>query len=117
MTKIGPFFVNGNEIISHRIQYVNGRNTNNLIDNDYNHYELFDKYANKFDTDEYIHVPRGRVLYDIDNQVSIIYIDSCLINNDEIIQKIISHFEVNKFTIESDTHYQCIKCVKIDLFE
>lgn len=47
------------------------------MDNEYNPYELFADYENKFYTDDYIDVLRGRVIYDKDKQLSIIYIYSC----------------------------------------
>jgi hypothetical protein len=56
-------------------------------------------------------VPRGRVVFDQPNSQSIIYIDKCYFSDDKVIQKIIKRFEINKYVVKTDIHYQCPNCL------
>lgn len=65
MNRIGIFFICSNgEIIANHIPYKKGRFLNGLYDSNSDYWELFDSLIFKFDTDDYINVPRGRVIFD-----------------------------------------------------
>lgn len=113
MSKIGIFFItNNNEIISDFISYDEGRYLNGLYDSNADHWQLFDSLSFKFNTDDYINVPRGRVIYDEMNDNSIVYLDKCFLLNNEVLNKIIEVFRIKKYVLKIDIHYQCPKCLE-----
>lgn len=63
-------------------------------------------------TDDYINVPRGRVIFDERNNQSIIYIDKCYLSDEKVLKKIIKLFQVENYVIKSDIHYQCPNCLE-----
>lgn len=112
MNKIGIFFICSNsEIIANHIPYKKGRFLNGLYDSNSDHWELFDSLIFKFDTDDYINVPRGRVIFDERNNQSIIYIDECYLSDEKVLKKIIKLFQVKNYVIKTDIHYQCPNCL------
>ena len=62
-------------------------------------------------TDDYINVPRGRVIFDELNNQSIIYIDKCCLSDKKVLEKIIKLFQVKNYIIKTDIHYQCPNCL------
>ncbi|MGM0021814.1 hypothetical protein IGK80_002704 [Enterococcus sp. DIV0609] len=113
MCKIGIFFIiNNNEIISDSISYDEGRYLNGLYDSNVDHWRLFDSLSYKFNTDDYIEVPRGRAIYNESNDNSIIYLDKFFLSNDEVLDKIIEVFRIKKYVLKTDTHYQCPNCLE-----
>ena len=112
MQKIGPFFYIGNKLIYNACTIEEGREQWNKIDNPYSHEELYD--ASFLDGD-YIYEPRGRVVFDRDRRLSIIYIDMC-IYKPEVIEKIREAFSLDAYEIDFDDHYRCRNCLKEDLF-
>lgn len=113
MSRIGIFFIKSNgELIAKHIPDNAGRVLNGLYDTNDDHWKLFDEQAAKFNTDEYIDVPRGRVIFDKPNDTSIIYLDTCYVHDERVIDKIINLFQVEKYVIKTDNHYQCPKCLE-----
>lgn len=112
MPLIGPFFFIGGKLIFNACPLSLGREQAGKLDNSYGHDRLYD--AN-FKAGDYIDYPRGRVIWDKENEQSIIYIDPC-INNSEVLEKIVAAFEIGKYTVEYDDHYHCRNCVG-DLFK
>lgn len=105
--KAGPFFIINNKLLYHAIPISECEQRSNKLDNPYSHRLLFEKtYGSKYD---YIDYPRGRVVWDMSSQRSIIYIDPC-INNEETLLKIKSTYNLNDYAVEEDTHYHCKKC-------
>lgn len=113
MIKIGPYFISNTKIIARPVEYWQGRNTNGLYDSELDHWKMFDQYhyESVFNTDDYINVPRGRVLFDENRQTSIIYIDQCFISNQKILLQIIELFQIEQYTVKSDLHYRCPNCL------
>lgn len=107
MAKIGPFFYIRSKLIYNACQISEGREQAGKLDNSYGHDRLYDDY---FRYGDYIDYPRGRVIWDKENEQAIIYIDPC-INREPVIGKIAAAFELEKYVIEYDDHYRCKKCV------
>lgn len=106
MCKVGPFFKIGKFFLYNAINIENAEIRANKADNPYSHKELFEKY---FPMQEYIIYPRGRVVYDLEKNISIIYVDRC-INKIRIIKKIVEKFKIKNYRIAYDEHYCCKKC-------
>lgn len=113
LIKIGPYFISKTKIIAQPEEYRQGRNTNGLYDSELDHWKMFDQYhyESVFNTDDYINVPRGRVLFDENRQRSIIYIDQCFISNQKILAQIIELFQIEQYTVKLDLHYRCPNCL------
>ena len=113
MNRIGIFFICGNgKIIADYIPYKKGRMLNGLYDSNSDHWKLFDSHIHEFDTDDYIYVPRGRVIFDELNNQSIIYMDKCYLSDKKTLKKIIKLFQVGNYITKTDIHYQCLKCLE-----
>ncbi len=81
----------------------------NRRDDSYSHEKLYDKTIKYGD---YINIPRGRIIWDIEKERSIIYIDPCIEEVPDAINELASIFRLEIFDIEHDEHYVCPKCMK-----
>ena len=58
--------------------------------------------------------PRGRVFYDEETRKFHIVADRCILNDEDVIKKVISEFHLPrdkaKIKRERDSHYRCVKC-------
>lgn len=105
--KLGPFFYFNKKLLFNALPMKECELRIDKLDNPYSHEELFEsEYGNFFD---YIDIPRGRVIYDLTNKCSIIYIDPC-IKYQKIIEEIIKTFNIDNYVISGDLHYHCKKC-------
>lgn len=85
-------------------------NLQTIVDSDYGHFYEWDNLCgSKFIYADFATYPRGRVLYDVVNKISIIYVDKCI--NSKQILKIVEIFNLTTYKIEYDEHYSCDKCV------
>ena len=109
---IGPFFYIKDVLYVNTCTLAEGRTQADKLDNSYGHDKL---YEDHFKDGDYIDYPRGRVVFDLTNWRSIIYIDPC-INKPQIIKKIVKAFNIDDYVIEFDDHYHCKNCVG-DLFK
>lgn len=105
---IGPFFYIDGKIFTHKISVEQGKVRGDRIDNPYSHEQLYDDY---FNSGDYINFPRGRVVWDNENRMAIIYIDTCIEKVDGAINQITEVFELKDCIIEHDEHYVCPDCM------
>ena len=111
MELIGPFFYIQDKLIYNACPLSEGREQAGKLDNPYGHEQLYD---GSFKDGDYIDYPRGRVIWDKVNNRAIIYIDPC-IQNQIVLDKIVSAFEIESYVVAGDDHYHCKNCVG-DLF-
>ena len=93
MAYLGPFFYINNKLICNKCTFEQARIQGDKLD-DY------------FAEGDYIFYPRGRVIWDKIEQRAIIYIDP-IINNQRVIEAVVSEFELEEYIVEFDEHYQC----------
>ena len=98
MAYLGPFFYINNKLICNKCTFEQARIQGDKLDNSYGHDQLYDDY---FDEGDYIFYPRGRVIWDKLEERAIIYIDQ------KVIDVVVSEFELEKYVVEFDEHYQC----------
>lgn len=82
------------------------------ISSTFGHDSIWEKfYTRKYKNADYATHPRGRVLYDLQNNRHIIFADKC-VTQDNIL-KLVEAFEIggSEYTVERDFHYMCDKCV------
>lgn len=103
MAYLGPFFYINNKLICNKCTFEQARTQGDKLDNSYGHDRLYDDY---FAEGDYIFYPRGRVVWDKLEARAIIYIDP-IINNQRVIEAVASEFELEKYIVEFDEHYQC----------
>jgi NAD(P)H-flavin reductase len=104
---IGPFFYVPRRIICHSIPAEKGENRFGKLDDPYGHDALWEAHGLQGD---YIHYPRGRVIFDTQQDRAIIYIDRC-IHIPPIIRKVVELFEIDgDYTVVYDDHYRCKNC-------
>ena len=74
------------------------------------HDEVWDKNKEKWGHgfDEYFEVPRGRLLFDAKKRKFILISSAKIIKDPEIVQKILSYFNVSQFEpiLKTDMHYE-----------
>lgn len=105
---IGVFYFIGNKIISHHISLQNGEKYGENITFSA-HWDLWQRFVKdypEYDFLDYDYFPRGRVVYNLNKEQYILYIDH-KIRSQEYIDKIKSVFGFNdNFVFGEDEHYQ-----------
>lgn len=80
------------------------------------HIDLYDelvRYNRDLANYDYDYFPRGRIVYNTDEDEFIVYIDECL-NKPDIKSEIISYFKLPRSNtkFDFDEHYKCHECNK-----
>lgn len=105
---IGPFFYINKNFILNKIPVSKGEKRGGKIDNPYSHEKLYDDYYNYGD---YIEFPRGRVVWDMNTNKCIIYIDPCIEKEADAVGIIAKLFKLTEYVIDHDEHYVCPNCI------
>lgn len=108
MPLIGPFFYIDDKLLTHKVSVEQGDVHGNRIDNPYSHEKLYD---DNYSRGDYINVPRGRVIWDSENNKAIIYIDTCIEKVDGAVKQIAEMFGLTYYVLEHDEHYVCPNCM------
>jgi len=106
---IGAFFYINGDFLVHKIPVEKGEKRGGKLDNPYSHEKL---YENNYTGGDYIDIPRGRVVWDIETGKAIIYIDTCIEEVDGAVTELAKLFGLDNYVIEHDEHYVCPKCIK-----
>jgi hypothetical protein len=62
---------------------------------------------------EYDEVPRGRVVYDTSRRIFTLFLDRCILKNDDLVKRIMRCMHLpNTTKIETDAHYRCPHCLR-----
>ena len=105
---IGVFYFIGNKIISHHTSLQNGEKYGENITFSA-HWELWERFVKdypEYDFLDYDYFPRGRVVYNLNKEQCILYLDH-KIRSQEYIDKIKSVFCFDdSFVFGEDEHYQ-----------
>ena len=83
--------------------YPSAANFLGFIDYPYSHYDKWDDVRSTSETPDCYHYPRGRVLYNINNNKHRIFADECLDEYD--LNEIVELFEIENFELCRDEHY------------
>ena len=82
---------------------LSAANSLGFIDYPYSHYEKWDDVRSEGETPDCYHYPRGRVLYDTNQNKHRIFADECLDEYD--LQELVGPFEIEDFKLCRDEHY------------
>ena len=105
---IGPFFYIDGGFLSHRIQLAQGEKRGDKLDNPYSHEKLYDDH---YSDGDYIRIPRGRVVWDIEENRAIIYIDTCIEKVTGAVEAAAALFGLTDYAVAHDEHYVCPDCI------
>ena len=78
-----------------------------FINYPYSHFEMWDDEVKGLGDDCYKY-PRGRVIFDTNRNRHLIYADECI--SEEVIDEIITLYEIENYDLLRDEHYVCHKC-------
>jgi len=110
---IGIFWIYNNNIFSKKIELNKGIEYGNFLTDDFSHYEVWEEIKNtnkQLFYFEYEEIPRGRVVYDLINENFVIYANSNILRDKELISLIFKDFKLNneKVTLKNDYHYEIL---------
>ena len=113
MAKLGVFWFYENDLYFKTVEKNIISSINGFKDSDFSHYQEWNKISaqNKdFYLFEYEDIPRGRVVYDVENQQYIAYANNDTINSNEVKSLVIDAFNLkeDKVLFKYDEHYKII---------
>jgi len=108
---IGVFWIYKFQIYFKSIITDNVKAINGFKDSDFAHYQEWNEISSQnkdFYLYEYEDIPRGRVVYDVENTQYIVYSNEDIINSDKAKNSITEAFNLNttKVIFEYDAHYK-----------
>ena len=108
---IGIFWIYKKEIYLKEIEADTVKAIKNFKDSDFSHYQAWGEISlqNKdFYLYEYEDIPRGRVVYDIENIQYIVCANNDIVISDEAKELIVNRFALqkSKFLFKYDEHYE-----------
>ncbi len=107
------FWIYKNKIHTKSIEINAVKSIKNFKDSDFSHYQAWNEISlqNKdFYLYEYEDIPRGRVVYDVENTQYIVYANSDIIISDEAKELIVNRFTLKKSKVlfKYDEHYKIL---------
>lgn len=110
---IGVFWIYDNKVFLETQKLEDIKSINGFKDSDLSHYQVWDKVKNqhhKFYLYEYEDIPRGRVVYDIEENLFIIYCNENTLQEEVSKKLILEKFQLlNENSIfKEDGHYKII---------
>ncbi|MEA2029599.1 MAG: hypothetical protein U9N49_11575 [Campylobacterota bacterium] len=108
---LGIFWLYQNQIYCKLIAMESIEPINGFIDSDFAHYQVWDEMVGQhkdFYLYEYEDIPRGRVVYDIDNAQYIVYANQDIIDSKKANGLIMDAFDIKtkKVIFKYDEHYR-----------
>jgi hypothetical protein len=108
---IGVFWIYDNQIFCETQNIKDIKPINGFIDSDLAHYQVWDSVKNqhpKFYLYEYEDIPRGRVVYYIEENQFIIYCNENILKQDISKKLILDKFQLlsKNFIFKKDEHYK-----------
>lgn len=122
-SKVGAFYMGLGEISADDTPVRDGvqGSTFNFIDGDMGHFDLWNNYTKKQWNiprafDDYSMYPRGRVIFDKEQNKYVIIADKKIINNKSAIAKVTDTFNLKSgsYILKSDSHYKSATGIDID---
>jgi hypothetical protein len=107
---VGVFWVYQNIVYLKTQKLDTIKSINGFKDSDLSHYQVWDEIKlqnNNFYIYEYEDIPRGRVVYDCNDKIFIVYCNPIFIDNINIKDSIIKAFDLpkNSYKFIEDEHY------------
>ena len=116
LCSIGVFWISKSQIDFKSIITDNVKAINGFKDSDFAHYQVWNEISSQnkdFYLYEYEDIPRGRVVYDVENSQYIVYANNDIINSDEAKALIINGFnlKIDSVLFKYDEHYKIINSI------
>jgi len=108
---IGIFWVYNSKIYFTSVEKENIKAINGFKDSDFAHYQVWNEISSQnkdFYLYEYEDIPRGRVVYDVENQQYVVYANNDIISSNEANLLVINAFNLKgeKVLFKYDEHYE-----------
>ncbi len=104
---VGLFFVINGKILLYKCKLDKAEKSGHFFNYPKSHMEVWDKYYYKKYHVDFDFFPRGRIVYNVDDDEYYIYHDKCL---DGKLDNLINMLSGKKIRILHDPHYKCSKC-------
>ena len=103
---VGPFFYINEELKSLLIAIKDVKPINGFINHEMSHFTFFNRF-NHDELDDYGHYPRGRVIYNVNKDRFVVYLDTSLYKSDKVKKEIINTYGLDKSDVvfRKDSHY------------
>ena len=106
---VGLFFVVNNKLLLHSCTLEEAEKYGDFLNYPESHMQIWDKYYyNKYKVD-FDYFPRGRIIYNIKENIYYIYYDKCL---EDSIREMNLIKENKNVKYLKDIHYKCSNCNK-----
>ena len=107
---VGIFWIFPNQLLSFGVPYTAGEKYGDFINTPDGHYETWEKVrkvSGKLPED-YTAYPRGRIVYNINQQKFLVYLNRKHLKNEQIKRRIIKEFRlpVDQVEFKHDHHYE-----------
>lgn len=104
---IGIFWIMDNRLLLNACPYDRGEDMIGNWANYSGHYPFWEKYSDENNIPyDYVHYPRGRVVYNIKTKKFKIMSSKQVIKDKKIIKRIAEAFHLTKYMVASDSHYE-----------
>lgn len=106
---VSLFFYVDDKFLIHECSLEEALKYGNFLNYKESHFDIWNKYYYKKYNVDFDYYPRGRVIYNIEEECFYIYIDKCLINK---MDEFLKQYSNKNYKLLKDFHYQCHKCNK-----
>lgn len=106
---VGIFFVVNNQVLLHTCKLAEAEKYGDFLNYPKSHMEIWDMYYYKKYGVDFDYYPRGRIIYNLKEEIYYIYYDECLKNDIKNLGIIPQNSNVK---LLKDFHYKCHKCNK-----
>ena len=107
---VGIFWILPKKLLAFGVPYIEGEKYGDFINTPAGHYETWEelrKTSGKLPAD-YTSYPRGRIVYSINDQKYLVYLNRKHLKNERIKKRIIKEFRlpVDQVEFKHDSHYE-----------
>ena len=108
MPNVGLFFVVEGHLFLHDCPKDKADKAGGFINYPFSHDQIWRKYYHQRFGHDFDYYPRGRILYNRDNDTWMLYKDHCI--KEQELRNLLKLFHGLTLRIDTDKHYQCHMC-------
>jgi len=108
--KVGIFWILHDGLLAFGVPYTQGEKYGDFINTPDGHYEIWEKHRKTSGklSEDYTAYPRGRIVYRINDQKFLVYLNRKHLKNERIKKRIIKEFRIpaDQAEFKHDRHYE-----------